>query len=295
MSIPVVIDPNSGFCFGVKKAVEAAENHLAQGKELFSLGQMVHNGEEVSRLQKKGLTPIEHQGLSSASHKTILFRAHGEPPSSYQKARELNAQIIDATCPVVLKLQQRVKKAWEEMRAINGLVYIYGKKNHPEVTGLLGQTNNEAVLIESADEIALIDFNRPIELFSQTTKNIEGLQHLIARIKERLKPGAYFVAHDTICRQVAGRVPRIRQFAQEHDLIVFVGGTQSSNAKVLFEQCKQVNPNSFFINHIDQISSDWLHIQPKSIGICGATSTPQWQLEQVADSIKNLLKYEIKP
>lgn len=290
MSVRVVIDSNSGFCFGVKKAVEAAESHLAQGKELYSLGQMVHNGEEVNRLQQKGLTPIDHQTIETAGNKTILFRAHGEPPSSYQKAKELNAQIIDATCPVVLKLQQRVKKAWDEMRAINGVVYIYGKRNHPEVAGLVGQTDGEAVLLESADDIALVDFARPIELFSQTTKSIDGLQQLIARIRERLQPGAYFVAHDTICRQVAGRVPRIRQFAQEHDLIVFVGGTQSSNAKVLFDQCKQVNPNSFLINHIDQLSSDWLNTQPKSIGICGATSTPQWQLEQVANSINNLLK-----
>ena len=295
MSIPVDIDPNSGFCFGVKKAVELAENYLEKGTEIFSLGQMVHNEEEVNRLRNKGLTPIDHQTLTKASNKTILFRAHGEPPLSYQKVKELNAQIVDATCPVVLKLQQRIRKANDELKTINGVVYIYGKKNHPEVVGLLGQTNGEAVVIESPAEFHLIDFDRPIELFSQTTQSIEGLQQLVSSIKKKILPGAYFVSHDTICRQVAGRVPRIRQFALQHDLVVFVGGKVSSNAKVLFEQCRQVNPNCVFIDHIDQITSEWLNARPKSIGICGATSTPRWQLEQVADSIKNLLKNTTRP
>lgn len=289
MPVPVVIDTQSGFCFGVKKAIEMAESHMAGDRWFFSLGHIVHNGEEVDRLKDKGLTPINAEGMAQAAGHSLLFRAHGEPPSSYQKAKELNIDIVDATCPVVLKLQQRIRHAWEEMKAIDGKVYIYGKKNHAEVIGLVGQTNSEAVVLESVADVSMIDFDRPIELFCQTTKSIEGFGLLTAAINERLKPGAYFVPHDTICRQVSGRVPRIRQFAQGHSVVVFVGGAESSNAKVLFEQCKQVNPNSFFINHVDQVSSEWFAAMPTSIGVCGATSTPQWQLEQVANSINNLL------
>jgi 4-hydroxy-3-methylbut-2-en-1-yl diphosphate reductase len=289
MAIPVVVDTQSGFCFGVKRAVETAEAHLKQGHGLCSLGHIVHNTQEVDRLRAQGLTPLKSSELSKATKQTVLFRAHGEPPSTYQKAAEMGIEVIDATCPVVLKLQQRVKKAWEAMKPINGQVVLYGKKNHPEVIGLLGQTNNEAILVESVGDLSSIDLTRPIELFCQTTKSIEGFQELTTAINQQLKAGAYFVPHDTICRQVSGRVPRIREFAQQHSTIVFVGGAESSNAKVLFEHCKQVNPNSFFINQVGQVTTEWFANKPASVGVCGATSTPQWQLEQVANAINNLL------
>jgi 4-hydroxy-3-methylbut-2-enyl diphosphate reductase len=283
----IEIDPHSGFCFGVIKAIEKAEENVTKGP-LYSLGDIVHNNQEVKRLEDKGLTPLPADGLSGISKSRVLFRAHGEPPSSYKIAKEKGLEIIDATCPVVLKLQQRVKNAWLSLKPLDGQIVIFGKKGHAEVIGLLGQVNNEAIVVENPDNLEDIDFTKPIELFSQTTKSIEGLQKLITNIEQRMAPGVNFQHHDTICRQVANRVPRIREFAAKHDVVIFVGGEKSSNAKVLFEVCKRSNPLSYFISKPEDIDFKWVTPSTTSVGICGATSTPMWQLELVASIIGEL-------
>jgi 4-hydroxy-3-methylbut-2-enyl diphosphate reductase len=283
----IEIDPHSGFCFGVVKAIAAAEENVLKGP-LYSLGDIVHNNEEVKRLEDKGLTPLPTEGLSKISKSRVLFRAHGEPPSSYQIAKEKGIEIIDATCPVVLKLQQRVKNAWLSLQPMGGQIVIFGKKGHAEIIGLLGQVNNEAIVVENPDNLEDIDFTKPIELFSQTTKSIEGLQKLIINIEQRLAPGVSFQHHDTICRQVANRVPRIKEFAAKHDVVIFVGGEKSSNAKVLFEVSKKSNPRSYFISKPEDIDIKWITSSDTKIGICGATSTPMWQLELVASIIREL-------
>ncbi len=288
MPLTVDIDSSSGFCFGVVKAVEKAETYLASNPQLYSLGDIVHNASEVQRLEHMGLDTLSPEKLSTITNTTVLFRAHGEPPASYQQAKAQNIQVIDATCPVVIKLQQRIQHAWESMKAINGQIVIYGKKGHPEVIGLLGQTNNEAILVETIDDLILIDFNRPIELFSQTTKSIDGFQLMVATIKSRLKPDINFVSHDTICRQVANRTPRMAIFAATHDVILFVGGAKSSNAQVLFSECKKANKQSYFINDSSDIDPNWF-LDNQSVGVCGATSTPQWLLKQVADKVESLI------
>jgi 4-hydroxy-3-methylbut-2-enyl diphosphate reductase len=283
----IEIDPHSGFCFGVIKAIEKAEENVTKGP-LYSLGDIVHNNQEVKRLEDKGLTPLPADGLSGISKSRVLFRAHGEPPSSYKIAKEKGLEIIDATCPVVLKLQQRVKNAWLSLKPLDGQIVIFGKKGHAEVIGLLGQVNNEAIVVENPDNLEDIDFTKPIELFSQTTKSIEGLQKLITNIEQRMAPGVNFQHHDTICRQVANRVPRIREFAAKHDVVIFVGGEKSSNAKVLFEVCKRSNPLSYFISKPEDIDFKWVTPSTASVGICGATSTPMWQLKLVASIIGEL-------
>lgn len=283
----IEIDPHSGFCFGVIKAIEKAEENVTKGP-LYSLGDIVHNNQEVKRLEDKGLTPLPADGLSGISKSRVLFRAHGEPPSSYKIAKEKGLEIIDATCPVVLKLQQRVKNAWLSLKPLDGQIVIFGKKGHAEVIGLLGQVNNEAIVVENPDNLEDIDFTKPIELFSQTTKSIEGLQKLITNIEQRMAPGVNFQHHDTICRQVANRVPRIREFAAKHDVVIFVGGEKSSNAKVLFEVCKRSNPLSYFISKPEDIDFKWVTPSTTSVGICGATSTPMWQLKLVASIIGEL-------
>ena len=285
MELTVEIDSNSGFCFGVVKAVEKAETYLANNPQLYSLGDIVHNACEVQRLENMGLDTLTPENLSTVSNTTVLFRAHGEPPSSYLNAKAQNIQVIDATCPVVIKLQQRIQQAWESIKTIDGQIVIYGKKGHPEVIGLLGQTNNEAILVETIDDLTLIDFTRPIELFSQTTKSIDGFQQLVAAIESKLTPGINFVSHDTICRQVANRAPRMAKFATTHDVIVFVGGAKSSNAQVLFNECKKANSRSYFITDPTGIDPIWFN-NMQSVGVCGATSTPQWLLKQVAEKIE---------
>lgn len=286
MAVRIEIDSHSGFCFGVVKAIEAAEKQLATGKPLFTVGEIVHNSEEVARLEKLGMITIKASDIDQHKGERVLFRAHGEPPQTYSSSQKSEVHLVDATCPVVLKLQQRVHKAWLEMKAKNGQVCIYGKKGHAEVIGLLGQTNNEAILLESVSDVHLIDPSRPVELFSQTTKSIEGLGLLSQAIENHLNTGVEFVSHDTICRQVAGRVPRIKEFAKQFEMVIFVGGQNSSNAKVLFEHCSQANPHSFFISTVEELNPQWFPPSIESIGICGATSTPRWQLQQVAESIK---------
>lgn len=289
MSLIIEIDPRSGFCFGVVKAIEAAEAELDQGSIVYSLGELVHNGVEMERLGEKGLEAVNHDRFKQLSGGKILFRAHGEPPSSYDLAKRNQLEIVDATCPVVLKLQLRIKKAHEALAESGGQIVIYGKNGHPEVTGLLGQIGGEAIVVENIEDIDKIDFNRPVELFSQTTKSISGFNALVEAIGSRMKEGVSFSHHDTVCRQVANRIPWLTEFSKSHDAIVFVGGVHSSNAKVLFQVCKNANANSFFVSEIKSIDPQWFNFKEGVVGICGATSTPRWQLEQVAQAIQQII------
>ncbi|MBR0296108.1 MAG: 4-hydroxy-3-methylbut-2-enyl diphosphate reductase [Paludibacteraceae bacterium] len=282
----VSIDNNSGFCFGVTSAIQKAEEELAKG-QLFCLGDIVHNGQEVKRLEQLGLETIDYDDLRTLHNIRVLLRAHGEPPSTYHIARNNGIDIIDATCPVVKKLQERIHKTYLEHR--DAQIVIYGKAGHAEVIGLQGQTNNTAIIIESEKDINKIDFNRDIYLFSQTTMSIEGFEALreaiISQIANQKSP-IVLEAHNTICRSVANRVEKLKTFAAEQDLVLFVGGSKSSNAKVLYEHCREANPNTYFIENANDLQDN---LSPLSkIGICGATSTPQWLMQQVAQALQNL-------
>ena len=283
--VEIAIDPESGFCFGVKNAVTKAINELADGQKLYSLGAMVHNPVEVNRLASIGLGVIDHEQFAKLHNAKVIFRAHGEPPSSYANLKDRNIKLIDATCPVVLRLQANIKKAYEQMRQCNGQVVIFGKKGHAEVIGLIGQTDGNAILIENEKDISKIDFSQPIEFFSQTTKDVGKFMNLVKILGQK---SSQFQWHDTICRQVANRGPHLRNFASEHEVIIFVGGRDSSNAKVLFEVCKQVNTKSYFIENEDDIQAEWF-AGVKSVGISGATSTPSWLIENVAERIKAIV------
>ena len=285
----IEIDEDSGFCFGVVNAIKKAEEELDEKGGLYCLGDIVHNSDEVERLAKKGLKIIDHDDLSKLTNTKVLLRAHGEPPTTYKVAAVNNVEILDATCPVVLALQKRILKAWTENP--NAQIVIYGKKGHAEVNGLVGQTQGEAIVIEHEDEIENIDYSKPIYLFSQTTKSIEGFQKLVDEIKSRMDEGVDFVYYDTICRQVANRMDNIKKFAREHDLVFFVSGKKSSNGKVLFEECKKQNANTYFVSSAEEVDINVLSGKPKSIGICGATSTPKWQMQEVKDKLKNIINY----
>jgi len=285
-SLQISIDPESGFCFGVKNAVTKATAELADGKPLYSLGAMVHNPIEVNRLAQMGLVVIDHEQFASLHDAKVIFRAHGEPPSSYANLKNRNIKLIDATCPVVLRLQERIKSAYQAMSECGGQVVIFGKKGHAEVVGLIGQTNGHAVLVESEADLDKIDTSRPIEFFSQTTKDIGLYMKMVKILSER---AAQFNWHDTICRQVANRGPHLKQFAARHELMVFVGGHDSSNAKALFEMCRQVNAKSFFIENIDELNPDWFS-GVKSVGISGATSTPSWLIMDVKTTIEKFCR-----
>ena len=281
MSLKIEIDSGSGFCFGVTTAIQKAEEELAKGNALYCLGDIVHNGMECDRLRQMGLITIDHEQMAQLHDVKVLLRAHGEPPATYELARRNNIEIIDATCPVVLKLQQRIRKQYD---LANGQIVIFGKKGHAEVLGLVGQTAGDAIVIEHFDEVEHLDFSRDIYLYSQTTKSLDEFHRIIEYIQEHIAPTATFRSFDTICRSVANRMPNISQFAKRHDLILFVCGRKSSNGKVLFNECLRVNPNSHLIEGPDEISPQWLNgIQ--TIGICGATSTPKWLMEQCRDAI----------
>ena len=285
----IEIDEDSGFCFGVVNAIKKAEEELDEKGGLYCLGDIVHNSDEVERLSKKGLKIIDHDDLSKLTNTKVLLRAHGEPPTTYKVAAANNVEILDATCPVVLALQKRILKAWTENPKAQ--IVIYGKKGHAEVNGLVGQTQGEAIVIEHEDEIENIDYSKPIYLFSQTTKSIEGFKKLVDEIKSRMDEGVDFVYYDTICRQVANRMDNIKKFAREHDLVFFVSGKKSSNGKVLFEECKKQNANTYFVSSAEEVDINVLSGKPKSIGICGATSTPKWQMQEVKDKLKNIINY----
>jgi len=287
--IKVEVDKHSGFCFGVVKAVEAAESLLKQGQKVWCVGDIVHNEAEANRLRQLGMSTIQKSYFEQIKSGTVLFRAHGEPPASYHSAEQFGLTLKDATCPVVLKLQQRVKQAYQLQKTQNGQIIIYGKKGHAEVVGLIGQTNNEAIVVETELDLDQIDYSRPMEVFSQTTKSPEGLQQIVALMKGRAHNGIEIISHDTVCRQVSGRVPRIKRFAQLYDAVVFVGGTKSSNARMLFQACREVNASSYFISEPDELQLDWFTDRIGSVGVCGATSTPEWLMEQVAEKIRRVV------
>lgn len=282
------VDPFSGFCFGVVHAVRTAEELLDKGDELYCLGEIVHNQQEVDRLKAKGLVFIDHEAFKTLQNVNVLIRAHGEPPETYQIAQQNNINIIDASCKVVLGLQRKVKRAWEEMQEKNGQVMIFGKSEHPEVIGLNGQTDENAIIIRSVSEAKQFDFKTPVRLFAQTTMSIHVYERLKDYISELLSKNDCddFKAYNSICKQVSNREAHIQEFAEEHDVIVFAGGKNSSNAKFLFSICKEANEKSYFISELGDISCEWFK-NIDSIGISGATSTPQWFMEQVKQKIEH--------
>lgn len=285
--IHIEIDSSSGFCFGVTTAIQKAEEELAKGNTLYCLGDIVHNGKEVERLHARGLITINHEQLKQLHDVKVLLRAHGEPPETYETARRNNIEIIDATCPVVLQLQRRIKKQYDANPEAQ--IVIFGKNGHAEVLGLVGQTHSKAIVMEKLEDVRLLDFGRDIYLYSQTTKNLDEFRRIIDYIQSYISPDATFRSFDTICRQVANRMPNIASFAARHDIIIFVSGRKSSNGKVLFNTCKSVNPNSYMIEGPGEIDSSWIE-GVTSVGICGATSTPKWLMEQCRDSILERIK-----
>lgn len=287
----IEIDNGSGFCFGVTTAIKKAEEELAQGETLYCLGDIVHNGMECERLREMGLVTINHDQMRELHSAKVLLRAHGEPPETYELARKNNIEIIDATCPVVLKLQKRIKEQYETSpnlpKGEEAQIVIFGKKGHAEVLGLVGQTHSSAIVIESSDEVTKLDFTRDIYLYSQTTKSLDEFRRIIDYIQTHISPNATFKSFDTICRSVANRMPNISQFATKHDLVLFVCGRKSSNGKVLYNECLRVNPNTHLIEDPQEIEPEWLK-GIESVGICGATSTPRWLMEQCRDAIQNM-------
>ena len=300
----ISIDEHSGFCFGVTRAIKAAESELEKGP-LYCLGDIVHNGQEVLRLEQKGLQTIDYDDLRALPPRSrVLFRAHGEPPATYWIAKQREIEVVDATCPVVKKLQDRIRECYEAHKNDSPLppqIVIYGQPGHAEVIGLQGQTNNTAIVLESADQIDRLDFSRPIYLFSQTTKSVEGFQSLVEAIKSQItihnsqitnhNSQLALEVHDTICRNVANRVARLQDFARAQDLVIFVGGAKSSNARVLYKHCVEANPNTVFISSAEELPSAISHQLSEitnpdfKVGICGATSTPQWLMEQVSERL----------
>lgn len=283
----IEIDQYSGFCFGVTRAINMAEEQLADTGHLYCLGDIVHNSNEVERLKQEGLETITHEQLKELHNVNVLLRAHGEPPETYEIARRNNIKIIDATCPVVLKLQQRIKHTYND-EPNEPQIVIYGKRGHAEVNGLVGQTSGKALVIESVNEIDKIDFSRNVYLYSQTTKSVQELKKIIVAVKQRMTGGAELKSYDTICRSVANRIPQIREFATRHDLILFVCGSKSSNGKILFGECLDANPNSHLVSNESEINPQWL-VGKKSIGICGATSTPMWLMNSVKSAIERIV------
>lgn len=285
--IEVEIDKGSGFCFGVVTAIESAERELDNTDILYCLGDIVHNSLEVERLQAQGLRTIGHNEFSTLKGKKVLLRAHGEPPSTYEIARRNNITIIDATCPVVLQLQRKIHKCYQEERANNTQLVIYGKKGHAEVNGLVGQTEGTAIVVEKIEDLDRLDFTRNISLFSQTTKSLDGFRKIVEEIYRRKAENTRFEYHDTICRQVANRLPNIKVFASSHEWVYFVAGKKSSNGKMLLEECRKANPNTIFISEVKEITEP-LPAGVRRVGVCGATSTPKWLMEEVAIRIREL-------
>ena len=287
--IKVEIDEGSGFCFGVVTAIHKAEEELAKGETLYCLGDIVHNSREVDRLKTMGLITINREEFKQLKNAKVLLRAHGEPPETYMIARENNIEIIDATCPVVLRLQKRIRQGYLADSDKEKQIVIYGKSGHAEVLGLVGQTDGKAIVIEKAEEAKKLDLNKSIRLFSQTTKSLDEFQEIVEYFKQHISPEATFEYYDTICRQVANRMPKLREFAATHDLIFFVSGKKSSNGKMLFEECLKVNTNSHLIDNEKEIDPSLLQ-NVNSIGVCGATSTPKWLMEKIYNHIRTLIK-----
>lgn len=294
----ITIDKNSGYCFGVEFAIQMAEDEMENCEELYCLGDIVHNGMEVQRLYQKGLRVIDRDQLKELRDCKVLIRAHGEPPETYKLALENNIELVDASCPVVLKLQNRVKHAFDSIQNDKGQIVIYGQVGHAEVIGIAGQTRDEAIIVTTEEDLDKIDFKRPVTLFSQTTKSTKGFYHIKALIDERIKQAnvdstlPQFDANDSICRQVSNREPQLARFSLEHDVIIFVSGKKSSNGKALYSVCKQQNPNSFFIENGEELDKAWFD-HAASVGICGATSTPMWLMQQVAENIAEVTMQQV--
>ena len=288
----ITIDEYSGFCFGVTSAIEAAERELQKGL-LFCLGDIVHNGQEVERLDRLGLVTIDYDDLRTLRNVRVLLRAHGEPPATYRIAEQNGIEIIDASCPVVLKLQKRIRDTYMLHHGTDAQIVIFGQKGHAEVIGLEGQTNNTAIVVENLSDLCKVDMTKPIYLFSQTTKSVEEFQAIVREIQQHIASSSsnsspIFEYHDTICRNVANRVKRLQEFARSNDVVVFVGGKKSSNAKVLYNHCLEVNPSTVFVSSVDDLTDELIcscHAVDK-VGICGATSTPKWLMQQIRSRIE---------
>jgi len=290
MAVQIDIDRDSGFCFGVVTAIRKAEDELRRSGRLYCLGDIVHNSDEVERLKEKGLVTITHDDLEHLHDVKVLLRAHGEPPSTYAVARRNNIEIIDATCPVVLQLQRRIKASYDSDSQPQ--IIIYGKVGHAEVNGLVGQTAGEAIVVERPEDLDLIDNGRDTALYSQTTKSLDGFRRVSEAIADRLTDGVRFDAYDTICRQVAGRVDKVRKYAASRSVVLFVSGKKSSNGRILYEQCREVNPATHLISNADEIQPEWFVAEGlTSVGICGATSTPRWLMEHVAERVTEIIKH----
>ncbi len=295
----ITIDPGSGFCFGVVYAIDMAEEELERSGTLYCLGDIVHNNMEIERLRAKGLKIITHDDLNNLRDCKVLIRAHGEPPETYKTAIRNNIELIDASCPVVLKLQNRVRDSFNEIDEEEGQIVIYGEQGHAEVNGLVGQTHGKAIVVKTEEDLEKIDFEKPVHFFSQTTKSTAGFEKMEKMIQERIVKAKGeitekdFDTNDTLCRQVSNREPHLKKFSSEHDVIVFVSGKKSSNGKALYSVCKEENPNSYFISTPDELQPEWFG-QSKSTGICGATSTPMWLMEDVAVKLRMMNESAIK-
>src|SRR5450759_4912489 len=289
----VEIDKQSGFCFGVQNAVEIAEKALLKGEKVFSLGPIVHNDKEVERLSALGLASIDHKEFMKMKNCKVLIRAHGEPPETYITANKNNITIIEATCPIVKKLQSKIKDTWLKTKKGNGQVVIFGKPGHAEVVGLLGQTKNEGILVSNADDFKKIDVTRPVDLFSQTTMSVKEYSNLTDILRSKMKENGIsdtennLIINNTICGKVSNREPHLKVFARKHDTIIFVSGKESSNGKMLYSVCKSINPDTHFVSSVQEIENAWFEGK-KSVGICGATSTPKWLIENIRDIISNI-------
>jgi 4-hydroxy-3-methylbut-2-enyl diphosphate reductase len=286
----VTIDVNSGFCFGVVFAIQMAEDELKNSGNLYCLGDIVHNNMEVERLEKKGLKIIDHEQFKTLRDTKVLIRAHGEPPETYRTAIENNIELIDASCPVVLKLQNRIRNGVENLG--EGQIVVYGKEGHAEVNGLVGQTNGKAIIVDTIEDLGKLDYSKPIQFFSQTTQPTEGFKLMRDEIQRRINESGnsneiVLESNDTLCRQVSNREPQLREFAANHDIIVFVSGKKSSNGKVLFDVCHEVNAQSYFVSTWEEVDSSWFDNDSK-VGICGATSTPMWLMEDIAEKLRQL-------
>lgn len=285
----VVIDDNSGFCFGVVRAIGEAESALQSRGEVYCLGDIVHNRVEVQRLQKLGLSTISHEDISSLSGHTMLIRAHGEPPATYRLAESSGVEVIDATCPVVARLQRRVREAYAQMEGVGGRVVLLGKRGHAEVVGLIGQVGDDVVVVESDEELEGLDYSHPIYFLSQTTQSIDLFNRMAQRIAGSMAEGVECIVDDTICRRVAGREANLAEFSKSVDVVLFVCGRKSSNGRVLSEVCRRANARCYNIEEASEIEPEWFE-KANSVGICGATSTPRWLMEEVAEYINNLDK-----
>lgn len=288
----VTIDPNSGFCFGVVYAIQVAERELAESGKLYCLGDIVHNNMEVNRLKEMGLVIIDHNDLSRIRDCKVMIRAHGEPPETYQIALRNNIHLVDASCPIVLNLQQEVRYGYEDMMERNGQIVIYGKEGHAEVNGLKGQTNGKAIVISDESDLDKIDFTRPVRLYSQTTKSVEGFRKIVSKIESRMKANEHskpvdFQWSDSICRQVSNRSALLREFAAKYEVIIFVSGLKSSNGIVLYQVCKNVNPNTYMVSEKGELQNGWF-TGCHSVGVCGATSTPMWLMEAIGQEIREI-------